>query len=56
MSTATVAQPSAAIKAQLTDFGGYIAECLPKYVQKVEVTYHGELDVSFSADWYKFLF
>merc|ERR1711963_313879 len=46
----TVAQPSSAIKAQLTDFGGYIAECLPKYVQKVEVTYHGELDIMIHPD------
>ena len=43
---ATVAQPNEAMKQQLTDFGAYVAECLPKYVQKVEVSYIGDLEVS----------
>lgn len=29
----------------LTDFGRYVAECLPKYVQKLQMTYTGELEI-----------
>jgi NADH dehydrogenase (ubiquinone) Fe-S protein 3 len=32
-------------KAQLSDFGKYVAECLPKYVQKVQITSGDELEV-----------
>jgi len=46
----TVAQPSAAVKAALTDFGAYVAECLPKYVQKAEVSYFGELEIMIHPD------
>lgn len=30
---------------QLKDFGQYVAECLPKYVQKVQLTAGDELEV-----------
>lgn len=29
----------------LTDFGLYLAECMPKYVQKLQMTFTGELEV-----------
>lgn len=29
----------------MTDFGKYVAECLPKYVQKVQLTAGDELEV-----------
>ena len=29
----------------LTDFGKYVAECMPKYVQKVQLTAGDELEV-----------
>ncbi|XP_063540794.1 NADH dehydrogenase [ubiquinone] iron-sulfur protein 3, mitochondrial [Cydia strobilella] len=32
-------------KSQLIDFGKYVAECLPKYVQKVQITAGNELEV-----------
>lgn len=32
-------------RANLTDFGKYVAECLPKYVQKVQLTSGDELEV-----------
>ncbi|XP_005110827.1 NADH dehydrogenase [ubiquinone] iron-sulfur protein 3, mitochondrial [Aplysia californica] len=46
----TVASPSPLVKQQLTDFGAYVAECLPKYVQKVEVSHHGDLEVMIHPD------
>lgn len=30
---------------QLKTFGGYVFECLPKYIQKVQMTYSGELEI-----------
>ncbi|XP_055625640.1 NADH dehydrogenase [ubiquinone] iron-sulfur protein 3, mitochondrial isoform X2 [Toxorhynchites rutilus septentrionalis] len=41
----TVRKPNAAIRADLSDFGKYVAECLPKYVQKVQLTSGNELEV-----------
>ena len=32
-------------KKSLTDFGLYVAECLPKYVQKLQMTHTGELEI-----------
>uniref|UniRef100_A0A7R9IWJ4 NADH dehydrogenase [ubiquinone] iron-sulfur protein 3, mitochondrial n=1 Tax=Timema californicum TaxID=61474 RepID=A0A7R9IWJ4_TIMCA len=32
-------------RTQLSDFGKYVAECLPKYVQKVQITSGDELEV-----------
>lgn len=42
---ATVRKPDVAARASLTDFGKYVAECLPKYVQKVQLTAGDELEV-----------
>ncbi|XP_072942821.1 NADH dehydrogenase [ubiquinone] iron-sulfur protein 3, mitochondrial [Epargyreus clarus] len=41
----TVAKIDPLQKAQLVDFGKYVAECLPKYVQKVQLTAGNELEV-----------
>lgn len=42
---ATVRKYDAVQRANLTDFGKYVAECLPKYVQKVQLTAGDELEV-----------
>lgn len=42
---ATVRKPDELARASLTDFGKYVAECLPKYVQKVQLTAGDELEV-----------
>lgn len=44
---ATVRKPDidALARSQLVDFGKYVAECLPKYVQKVQLTSGDELEV-----------
>lgn len=42
---ATVRKPYAVSRAHLTDFGKYVAECLPKYVQKVQLTAGDELEI-----------
>ncbi|CAH2089951.1 unnamed protein product [Euphydryas editha] len=41
----TVAKFDPLQKSQLVDFGKYVAECLPKYVQKVQITAGNELEV-----------
>ncbi|EDW69241.1 NADH dehydrogenase [ubiquinone] iron-sulfur protein 3, mitochondrial [Drosophila virilis] len=41
----TVRKPDAAARTSLSDFGRYVAECLPKYVQKVQLTSGDELEV-----------
>uniref|UniRef100_A0A1B6DEQ8 NADH dehydrogenase [ubiquinone] iron-sulfur protein 3, mitochondrial n=1 Tax=Clastoptera arizonana TaxID=38151 RepID=A0A1B6DEQ8_9HEMI len=41
----TVRKFDAVARNQLTDFGKYIAECLPKYIQKVQITSGDELEV-----------
>lgn len=42
---ATVRKSDALIRSQLKDFGQYVAECLPKYVQKIQLTAGDELEV-----------
>lgn len=42
---ATVRKPSALVRTELQDFGRYVAECLPKYIQKVQLTAGDELEV-----------
>jgi NADH dehydrogenase (ubiquinone) Fe-S protein 3 len=42
---ATVRKPDAVQRESLSDFGKYVAECLPKYVQKVQLTSGDELEV-----------
>lgn len=41
----TVRKPSAVQRHNLTDFGKYVAECLPKFVQKVQLTAGDELEI-----------
>lgn len=41
----TVAKIDPLQKAHLVDFGKYIAECMPKYVQKVQISSGNELEV-----------
>lgn len=41
----TVRKPNAAQRTQLKDFGKYVAECMPKYVQKIQLTAGDELEV-----------
>lgn len=42
---ATIRKPNEAARTSLSDFGRYVAECLPKYVQKVQLTAGDELEV-----------
>lgn len=48
LSLATIAPENPVLRQKLVDFGAYVAECLPKYVQKVQVFHHNELEVSTS--------
>ncbi|KAI8118239.1 hypothetical protein FF38_11124 [Lucilia cuprina] len=41
----TIRKPNEASRASLSDFGRYVAECMPKYVQKVQLTAGDELEV-----------
>lgn len=41
----TVAKFDPLAKSQLVDFGKYVAECMPKYIQKVQITAGNELEV-----------
>ncbi|XP_055535737.1 NADH dehydrogenase [ubiquinone] iron-sulfur protein 3, mitochondrial [Wyeomyia smithii] len=41
----TVRKPDLVARSELTDFGKYVAECLPKYVQKVQLTAGDELEI-----------
>lgn len=38
------------LKCQLTEFGQYVAECLPKYVQKVQIAAGDELELLIAPD------
>lgn len=42
---ATVRKPDAVTRSNLTDFGKYVADCLPKYVQKAQLTSGDELEI-----------
>lgn len=46
----TVRKHSEAQRTHLIDFGKYVAECLPKYVQKVQLTAGDELEVLIAPD------
>lgn len=50
ISTATVRKPNEVARSSLTDFGRYVSECLPKYVQKVQLTAGDELEVLICPD------
>lgn len=41
----TVRKFDAIARSQLTDFGKYVAECLPKFIQKVQITSCDELEL-----------
>ena len=43
--SATVRKPDLLARSQLKDFGKYVAECLPKYIQKVQITAGDELEL-----------
>lgn len=42
---ATVRTTDVLVKQNLVDFGKYVAECLPKYVQKVQIATGDELEI-----------
>lgn len=42
---ATAKPENALLRSTLHDFGEYVGNCLPKYVQKVQLTYNNELEV-----------
>ena len=44
-SRSTVRTPNLERRAQLLEFGRYLGQCLPKYVQKIQVTHGDELEV-----------
>ncbi|XP_047525204.1 NADH dehydrogenase [ubiquinone] iron-sulfur protein 3, mitochondrial [Pieris napi] len=46
----TVAKLDPLQKSQLIDFGKYVSDCLPKYVQKVQITSGNELEVLIPPD------
>ncbi|XP_044732461.1 NADH dehydrogenase [ubiquinone] iron-sulfur protein 3, mitochondrial [Chrysoperla carnea] len=46
----TVRKPDLTARSQLTEFGQYVAECLPKYVEKVQLTSGDELEVLIIPD------
>ncbi|XP_022245587.1 NADH dehydrogenase [ubiquinone] iron-sulfur protein 3, mitochondrial-like, partial [Limulus polyphemus] len=41
----TVRKQNIPMRTQLSDFGRYVADCLPKYVQKVQMTHGDELEI-----------
>ncbi|XP_056636076.1 NADH dehydrogenase [ubiquinone] iron-sulfur protein 3, mitochondrial-like [Diorhabda sublineata] len=41
----TVRKPNVVARSNLRDFGKYVAECLPKYIQKVQITAGDELEL-----------
>ena len=42
----TVRKFDPVVRENLTDFGQYVAQCMPKYVQKVQLTAGDELEIS----------
>ena len=42
---ATVRPQNPLLKKQLTDFGQYVGDCLPRFVQRVDVSYTGDLEI-----------
>ncbi len=47
---ATIQPANPLMRETLVDFGRYVGECIPKFVQKVEVTNGNELDVLIHPD------
>jgi len=46
----TVRKFDPVIRKDLSDFGQYVAECMPKYVQKIQITCGDELEVLIAPD------
>jgi len=46
----TIRKQDPAKRKQLTEFSLYLAECLPKYVQKIQLTHSDELEVMISPE------
>lgn len=46
----TVRKFDAVARSQLKDFGKYVAECLPKFIQKVQITPGDELELLIVPD------
>jgi NADH dehydrogenase (ubiquinone) Fe-S protein 3 len=46
----TIRPVNAVVKQTLVDFGQYVGQCLPKYVQKVQVTNGDELEIMIHPD------
>lgn len=46
----TVRKSDAVARSQLKDFGKFVAECLPKYIQKVQITAGDELELLIVPD------
>ncbi|CAK8683523.1 NADH dehydrogenase [ubiquinone] iron-sulfur protein 3, mitochondrial-like isoform X2 [Clavelina lepadiformis] len=42
---------SSIVRQKLLEFGDYVAECLPKYVQQVQLTYTNELEVMIDPEY-----
>ncbi|CAF1661377.1 unnamed protein product, partial [Didymodactylos carnosus] len=47
---ASIMKVDVAQRKQLTDFGQYVAECLPKFVQSIQMTSTNELEVLIHPD------
>ena len=47
---ATVRPSDPVLKKQLTEFGQYVADCLPRFVQRVDVSYTDELEIMIHPD------
>lgn len=48
--SATVKSTDELVRKNLSNFGKYIAECLPKYVQKVQIATGDELEILIASD------
>ena len=42
---ATIRPQNLPYRKQLSEFGQYVSDCLPKYVQQVQITNHDELEI-----------
>lgn len=50
LSLSTKAEPKAVEREMAVEFGEYIADCMPKFVQKVEVSHFNELEIMIHPD------
>ena len=49
-SPATIRPAEPAVRDPLLEFGRYVGECMPRYVQKVQVTHGDELEIMVHPD------